>query len=87
MATMNISLPDRLKEFVQAQVDAQGYSTTSEYFRALVREDQKRAAKAALDALLLEGIQSGESTPMTQEDWEELRENVRGHEDARGGAS
>lgn len=85
MATMNISLPDMLKEFVQAQVDAKGYSTASEYFRALVREDKKRAAKANLDELLLDGIQSGESTPMTQQAWEELRENLRRHEDTRGG--
>ena len=77
MATMNISLPETMKEFVETQVDTQGYSTTSEYFRSLVREDQKRQARERLDAALLEGIQSGASTPMSKEDWTDLRENVR----------
>ena len=42
MATMNISLPDPLKDYIEERVVNGGYSTTSEYFRDLVRADQKQ---------------------------------------------
>ncbi|HZT40709.1 MAG TPA: type II toxin-antitoxin system ParD family antitoxin [Chthonomonadaceae bacterium] len=77
MATMNISLPDSMKSFVESEVKEGGYNTTSEYFRALVREAQERKAKTKLEELLLEGLRSGEATPMTEQDWEEIRKEVR----------
>lgn len=42
MATMNISLPDTLRDFVEAQIAAGGYGTTSEYLRDLIRREQQR---------------------------------------------
>ena len=42
MSTMNISLPERLKSFVDQQVSARGYSSSSEYVRELIRKDQDR---------------------------------------------
>jgi len=42
MTTMNISLPDVMKDFVDAQVQERGYSTSSEYIRDLIRHDQVR---------------------------------------------
>lgn len=77
MATVNISLPDSMKEFVEAEVHEGGYNTTSEYFRALVREAQDRKSKARLEALLLAGLESGAATPLTDEDWEKVRQEVR----------
>jgi len=44
MQTMNISLPDKLKEFVDHQVGSGRYSSVSEYIRVLIREDEKREA-------------------------------------------
>lgn len=73
MTSMNISLPESMKTFVEEQVVAGGYGTTSEYLRALIREDQKTKARARLATLLQEGIDSGPATPMTAEDWEEMR--------------
>ncbi len=58
------------------QVAQGGYSTASEYIRQLVREDQKRAAKQRLEALLMEGIESGPSREMCAADWEDLRQRV-----------
>ena len=52
MTSMNVSLPEELKQFAEAQTK-RGYSTPSEYVRELIREDQKRKAKEKLDALLL----------------------------------
>ncbi len=67
MATMNISLPDTMREFVEAEVAQGGYSTASEYFRDLVREAQKQKAQKKLEALLLEGLDSGEPIDVTDE--------------------
>lgn len=81
MTTLNISLPDTMKDFVERQVNEGGYSSSSEYVRALIRDEQKRLAQTALEAKLLEGIASGESTEMTRQDWEELRRDlIRRHE-------
>ena len=69
---MNVSLPEELKEYVEAQTKS-GYSTPSEYVRELIRGDQKRRAKERLDTLLLEGISSGDSIPMDAAFWSDLK--------------
>lgn len=56
MATMNISLPDDLKAFVDAQVAEHAYGSTSEYLRELIRK-QRDVKK--LRGMLLEGFNSG----------------------------
>jgi antitoxin ParD1/3/4 len=76
MTTMNISLPDSMRAFIEQKIAQSGYSTASEYIRQLVREDQKRAAQERLEALLMEGLDSGPSREMTKEDWEDLRRRV-----------
>ena len=73
MTSLNISLPSSLKEFVEAQVQESGFSTPSEYIRNLVRDDQKRRAEEKLEALLLEGLNSGEPIEITPEYWEKKR--------------
>jgi len=73
MQTMNISLPEQLKEFVDNQVGSGRYSSVSEYVRDLIRGDEKRKAQEKLEALLMEGIQSGPPTKMTRQDWDDIR--------------
>lgn len=58
MTTMNISLPDTLKQFVDSQVATAGYGTSSEYVRQLIRRDQEREQ---LRNLLLTGAKSAPS--------------------------
>jgi antitoxin ParD1/3/4 len=70
MATMNVSLPDSLKEFVEQEVAEGGYETTSEYVRELIRAEKKRKAEEKLEALMLEGLDSGEPMEVTKEYWE-----------------
>jgi antitoxin ParD1/3/4 len=79
MHTMNIAIPEQLKAFVQREVERRGYSSVSEYVRDLIRGDQERQAIAALEADILKGLESGPSTPMTQEDWQAIRHEVRRH--------
>lgn len=60
MATMNISLPDKLKKWVEKQVKAGSYSNTSDYMRELVRKQKEREEVfAELQALIDEGEASG----------------------------
>jgi antitoxin ParD1/3/4 len=73
MASLNISLSDELKKYVEAQIKGGAYGNVSEYFRSLIREHQKRAAQERLELLLLGGIESGGAGPMTRSDWDELR--------------
>lgn len=62
MATMNVSLPDLMKEHVEAQVRTGRYSNASDYVRDLIRRDQDRAAKIReMQRLIDEGIASGAS--------------------------
>jgi antitoxin ParD1/3/4 len=72
MTSMNVSLPEELKEYVEAQTKS-GYSTPSEYVRELIRGDQKRRAEERLDSLLLEGINSGNSMPVDAKFWRDLK--------------
>jgi antitoxin ParD1/3/4 len=73
MATVTISMPESLKQFVETEVQTKGYGNVSEYFRALVREAQAREADGRLQALLLQGLDSGEDIELDQEFWRELR--------------
>ena len=72
---MNISLPEELKEYVEAQTRGV-YSTPSEYVRELIRGDQKRRAKEDLDTMLLEGLNSGASIPVDAAFWSELKQEA-----------
>jgi antitoxin ParD1/3/4 len=73
MQTMNISLPDPMKQFVEEQVTAGDYSSASEYMRELVRTEQKRSAKEQLERTLLESLLEGEAQEATPEFWSEVR--------------
>jgi antitoxin ParD1/3/4 len=74
--SMNISLPETMKEFVDEQVQSGGYGSASEYIRDLVRRDQKERTEARLETLLLDGLNSGEDIPVTPEFWEKLRTDL-----------
>jgi antitoxin ParD1/3/4 len=74
MSTMNISLPDSLKAFVDEQVSQRGYGTSSEYVRELIRRDQDRLQ---LRNLLLAGAGSAPTAPVNEAYFEGLREQVR----------
>ena len=83
MQTMNISLPDQLKDFVDEQVGSGRDSSVSEYVRELIRDDERRKAQEKLEALLMEGIQSGKPTGMTRRDWEDVRRQAMKQFEAR----
>ncbi len=60
MATMNVSLPDGMKTWVEQQTRSDRYSNASDYVRDLIRQDQERALRIAyMQKLITEGIESG----------------------------
>jgi antitoxin ParD1/3/4 len=74
MTTMNISLPDSLKDFVDDQVNQRGYGTSSEYVRELIRKEQDRLQ---LRNLLLAGASSAPTKPVDGAYFDGLRRKVR----------
>jgi antitoxin ParD1/3/4 len=74
MSTMNISLPESLKSFVDDQVGQRGYGTSSEYIRELIRKDQDRQR---LRELLVAGAASAPAGPVDSMYFEGLRKRIR----------
>lgn len=77
MATMNISLADPLKEFVDEEVREGGYSSTSDYMRDLIRQRQREKAAAFLRQLIAEGMASGPVEPVTGDTFAQMRKDLR----------
>lgn len=73
MSTMNISLPDALKAFVDQQVNMRGYGTSSEYVRELIRKDQDIQR---LREMLLDGAGSATTAPVDDGYFQGLRDRV-----------
>lgn len=64
MATMNVSLPAPMKEWVERQAASGSYGNASDYIRDLIRRDQQRKeALAALQAAITDGVASGAPQP------------------------
>ena len=78
MATMNISLPDQMKAWVEAQTEGGRYSNSSDYVRDLIRREQIKADKIAhWQKLIAEADASGVSDQSPREVIEELRAQLR----------
>jgi antitoxin ParD1/3/4 len=74
MTTMNISLDEGLKTFVDAQVTARGYGSASEYVRDLIRRDED---VQKFRALIQEGLESGPGPVADAAFFEDLRARIR----------
>ena len=64
MASLNVSVTDDLSEFVDRRMKETRHATPTEYIRALICEDQKRAEHERLEKLLVEGLDSGSPVPI-----------------------
>lgn len=77
MATMNISLPDQMKLWVEEQAQDGRYSNSSDYVRDLIRRDQVKYEKiAAMQKMIDEGVASGVSERTVDEILEDARQRV-----------
>lgn len=78
MATMNVSLPDPMKQWVEHQVSGGKYANASDYVRDLIRRDQTKAEKIqAMQAAIDEGLASGISTRSREERLAEARQKAK----------
>lgn len=75
MADICISLPDDLFQFLENQVATGRYRDETDYIRELIT--RARSGHQDLDALLIEGLESGPPSDATLEDWSELRKSVQ----------
>ena len=74
MATMNVSLPDAMKDWVEVQTRSGRYGNASDYVRDLIRRDQERSGKIAhMQALVTEALESGVSGKSMDEILKEAR--------------
>ena len=73
MSTINISLPDSMKEFVNKRMTEGHYSTVSEYVRQLIRQEQEREVDRQLAEKLLEGDNSGPPIKGNAAYWEKKK--------------
>jgi len=73
MTTMNVSLPDELRAFVDERVTHDGYGSTSEYVRDLIRRDRERGR---LRELVLEGANSGPGVVADAAYFDALRQRI-----------
>ncbi|MDJ0597703.1 MAG: type II toxin-antitoxin system ParD family antitoxin [Crocosphaera sp.] len=76
MTNLNISLSDTMREFIDQQLQAKGYSSADEYIVDLIRQEQEKEAQKQIEKLLLEGLNSGEPIEMTEEWWTNKRKEV-----------
>lgn len=67
MANISASVPERLKEWIESQIAAGMYTSTSDYLRDLIRADQSR--RQQLDQLLLDGLNSGKPVAADDAYW------------------
>ena len=76
MTAATYELSEQSRAFVEAQTTAEGFATPGAYLDALVRQAQVKKARQALEAKLLEAMNSGPAVEMTREDWDRLERNV-----------
>ena len=80
MTNMNVSLPEPMRVWIDAQIREGRYGNASEYVRELIRRDQDRHQEAELDKKLLQSLDSldrGEGIEITPEYWERKRHQLR----------
>jgi Arc/MetJ-type ribon-helix-helix transcriptional regulator len=76
MFQLTVSLSDDLKEFIEERTPKHGFDTTDDYIEFLLRMEILRLQRDTVEALIQEGLDSGEPTPMTKEDWTRLRREL-----------
>lgn len=76
MSELALFLSEPVREFMEEQITSGGYGTASDYVQTLIQEDQKRKAQEELEALLIDGLESGEPIKATPEFWQDFRNQI-----------
>jgi antitoxin ParD1/3/4 len=76
MRTVNISLPDPMRDFIESRVTDGLYGSVSDYIRTLIREDQRRKTQEELENKLVAALDSGDYRQVTPEFFEQLHARI-----------
>ena len=74
MASVNVNLSEDLQQFVDSQAEMGQFDGAGAYIEALIRQAQK--GKLQLEALLIEGLDSGDPIPLDDAEWDRIRSDV-----------
>jgi antitoxin ParD1/3/4 len=77
MTSLNISIPESLSNYIESRVQDGHFTTASDYFHALVREEQKRHEEDKLEKILLEALETEDSIEVTPQYWQTKRQNLQ----------
>lgn len=77
MTSLNITLPQELKVFIEQEAEESGYATAGEYIRELIFEAERRKSAEALEALLMEGLDVSQKARMSDAEWEAHKQQHR----------
>ena len=68
MASLHVSIPGPMRDWVESRTENGQYANNSDYVRDLIRKDQERARKfEALQAAITKGLESGEPQEFDKE--------------------
>ena len=76
MFNLSVTLSDDLREFLNQRRKAHGFATDDELIEFYVRSESLRLNRQQVDALVEQGIESGEASPLTSEEWQALQDRV-----------
>ncbi len=77
MPNFEIFLPEPMKQYVDRQVVSGGYGSISSYLEELIKNDHEAKIYSRLETLFEESFNSGVASPMTVQDWGDIRQAVR----------
>src|SRR5579863_2510481 len=72
-ASLTVSLPRVMRDFIEAQLREGAFSTPSEYIRSLIRLDQQHASRRALEAFVRGGFRGRDLPQLDDEDWRAIQ--------------
>lgn len=76
-AAFSITLPENLQHWAETQASLGGFENVDEFVVQVLREERKRQAMESLELKLVDALNSGPVTPMTENDWNDLKQLAR----------
>lgn len=77
MTRVTVSLTEHLEEFVAEEVASGKYASAAGCVLSLIQMAYLEKHREQVEKLLLEGLNSGPATPMTAQDWQDIRQSIR----------
>ena len=85
MDNLTLNCSESIKEFVQEEIASGACSSATEVVEKLVHDEKKRRAREKVDALLDKALASGEPTEVTDQDWQDIRNEIQARAALRNG--